>query len=75
MFEISQDATVIYYQHFLNVFDYLIEEDHAKANQEWRKFKHELGTGKIISVTAGSDLEFLGRILYVMNVNFRDLRC
>ena len=45
-FGLSQDATVIYYQHFLNAFDFLIEEDHAKANQEWIKFKHELGTGK-----------------------------
>ena len=74
-FGLSQDATVIYYQHLLNAFDYLIEEDHDKANQEWRKFKHELGTGKIVSVTAGEDLHFRGRNLYVMNVNFRDLRC
>ena len=71
----EKDAAVIYWHHFLKVWDYLLVCDEEIINGEMNKLVNLIRTGIIVHVRKGLVVDVKGNQLYPVEFEFKDKLC
>ena len=71
----EKDAAVIYWHHFLKVWDYLLVSDKEIINGEMDKLVNLIRAGMIINVRKGLVVDVKGTQLYPVEFEFKDMLC
>ena len=71
----EKDAAVIYWHHFLKVWDYLLVCDEEIINGEMNKLVNLIRAGMIVNVRKGLVVDVKGSQLYPVEFEFKDMLC
>ena len=75
-FALNEGASVVYWNHQVRHFDYLLlEEDRTQLTTELRNFHRAFGRGDIISVVAAEPLLIGNHRLYLMAIEIKYQVC
>ena len=66
---------MIYWNHQLSKFNYLIPQDNAQYKQEIKNMRKHFREGKIVDVKAGEAFQINGSALYPLDMKMLDLPC
>ena len=72
---VREGGAMIYWNHQLSMFDYLIPQDNAQYKQEIKNMRKHFREGKIVDVKAGEEFQINGSTLYPLDMKMRDLPC
>ena len=72
---VREGGAMIYWNHQLSMFDYLIPQDNAQYKQEIKNMRKHFREGKIVDVKAGEEFQINGSALYPLEMKMRDLPC
>ena len=72
---VREGGAMIYWNHQLSMFDYLIPQDNAQYKQEIKNMRKHFREGKIVDVKAGEEFQINGSALYTLDMKMRDLPC
>ena len=72
---VREGGAMIYWNHQLSMFDYLIPQDNAQYKQEIKNMRKHFREGKIVDVKAGEEFQINGSALYPLDMKMRDLPC
>ena len=61
---VREGGAMIYWNHQLSMFDYLIPQDKAQYKQEIKNMRKHFREGKIVDVKAGEEFQILHFILW-----------
>lgn len=71
----EKDAVMIYWHHFLKVWDYLLACDEEIINGEMIKLANLIRIGMIVNVRMGLVVDVKGTQLYPVEFEFKDMLC
>ena len=71
----EKDAAVIYWHHFLKVWDYLLVCDKEIIIGEMNKLVNLIRAGMIVNVRKGLVVDVKGTQLYPVEFEFKDMLC
>ena len=71
----EKDAAVIYWHHYLKVWDYLLVCDKEIINGEMNKLVNLIRAGMIVNVRKGVVVDVKGTQLYPVEFEFKDMLC
>ena len=75
-FALNEGASVVYWNHQLGHFDYLVlEEDRSQLTTEIMNFRSAIGRGDILSVFAAEPLVVGSHRLHAMAIEIKDQPC
>ena len=74
-FAVGEGGAMIYWNHQLSKFNYLIPQDNAQYKQEIKNMRKHFREGMIIDVKAGKEFQINGSALYPLDMKMRDLPC
>ena len=72
---ISNGAYMIYWNHRMDIFDYLLESDVAIITHEIMNLKKHTKKGNILSIKKGGVVDIKGVQLYPLEIEFKDIEC
>ena len=72
---VREGGAMIYWNHQLSKFNYLIPQDNAQYKQEIKNMRKHFREGKIVDVKAGEEFQINGSALYPLDMKMRDLPC
>lgn len=75
-FALNEGASVVYWNHQLGHFDYLVlEEDRSQLTTELMNFRSAVRRGDIMNVVAAEPLVVGNHRLHAMAIEIKDQRC
>ena len=72
---INNGAYMIYWNHRIDIFDYLLESDVAIVGHEIMNLKKHTEKGNILSIRKGRVVEIKGVQLYPLEIEFKNIEC
>ena len=72
---VRQGGMMIYWNHGLSHFSYLIAEDNAQYKQEIKNMRKLFREGEIVDLKAGEEYETNGTVLHPLDMKFRNMPC
>ena len=72
---INNGAYMIYWNHRMDIFDYLLESDVAMIRHEILNLKEWTKKGNILSIKKCGVVDIKGVQLYPLEIEFKDIEC
>ncbi len=72
---INNGAYMIYWNHRMDIFDYLLESDVAMIRHEILNLKEWTKKGNILSIKKGGVVDIKGVQLYPLEFEFKNIEC
>jgi hypothetical protein len=72
---INDGAFMIYWNHCMEIFDYLLESDEILIRHEMMNLKEQTKKGNILRFKKGGVVDVKGVQLYPMEFEFKDMDC
>jgi len=72
---INDGAFMIYWNHRMEIFDYLLQSDGAIITREIGNLKEQTKKGNILSIKKGGVVDIKGVQLYPLEFEFKDMDC
>jgi hypothetical protein len=72
---INEGAFMIYWNHRMDIFDYLLESDEIIIRHEIMNLKEQTKKGNILRFKKGGVVDIKGVQLYPMEFEFKDMDC
>jgi hypothetical protein len=72
---INNGAFMIYWNHQMDAFDYLLESDEVIIRHEIMNLKEHTNNGNILRIKKGEVVDIKGVQLYPLEFEFKDMEC
>ena len=72
---INNGAFMIYWNHQMDAFDYLLESDEVIIRHEIMNLKEHTNKGNILRIKKGEVVDIKGVQLYPLEFEFKDMEC